>query len=45
MAWKRGRIKTSLVVVMLLLRVMTHVVFYNMFWNWIGVVLFVSREV
>jgi len=30
-AWKRGRIKTSLVVVMLLLRVMTYVVFYQLF--------------
>jgi len=36
--------KTSLVV-MLLLRVMTYVVFYQPFWNWIGVVRFVSHEV
>jgi len=34
-AWKRRRIKTSLVVVMLLLRVMTYVVFQvdKLFWN------------
>ena len=44
-AWKRRRIKTSLVVVMLLLRVMTYVVFHKLFWNWTGVVQFVSHEV
>ena len=44
-AWKRRRTKTSLVVVMLLLRVMTYVVFNKLFWNWIGVVRFVSHEV
>ena len=31
MVWKRRRIKASLVVVMLLLRVMTYVVFYKLF--------------
>jgi len=31
--WKRRRIRTSLVVVMLLLRVMTYVVLYKLFWN------------
>jgi len=44
-AWKRRRVKTSLVVVMFLLRVMTCVVFYKLFWNWIVVVRFVSHEV
>jgi len=44
-AWKRRRIKTSLVVVMSLLRVMTYVVFDKLFWSCIGVVLFVSHEV
>jgi len=41
----RRQIKTSLVVVMLLLRVMTYVIFYELFWNWIDVVPFVSHEV
>jgi len=44
-AWKWRWIKTSLVVVMFLLRVMTCVVFYKPFWNWSGVVRFVSHEV
>ena len=30
---------------MLLLRVMTYVVFYKLFWNWIGVMQFVSHEI
>jgi len=44
-AWKRRRIKKSLVVVMFLVRVMTCIVFYQLFWNWIGVVRFVPHEV
>jgi len=44
-AWKRRQIKTSLVVVMYLLRVITYVIFYKLFWNWIGVMRFVSHEV
>jgi len=43
--WKWRRIKTSLVVVMYLLCVMTCVVFYKLFWNWIDVVWFVSHKV
>ena len=45
MAWKRKRIKTSLVVVIFLLRVNTYDVFCKLFWNWIGVVQFLSHEV
>ena len=33
-AWKRRRIETSLVIVMFMLRVMTYVVSYKLFWNW-----------
>jgi len=44
-ACKRRWIKTSLVVLMLLLRVMTYAVFNKLFWNWICVVRFVSHEV
>jgi len=40
------QIETSLVIVIVvLLRVLTHVVSYQLFWNWIGVVRFASRKV
>jgi len=44
-ASKWRKIKTSLLVVMWMLRVMTYDIFYKLCWNWIGVVLFVSHEV
>ena len=44
-AWKQRRVETSLVIVMLMLRVMTYVVSYKVFWNWIGVVQFSCHEV
>jgi len=39
-AWKWKRIKTRLVIVMSILRVLTYVVSYELYWNWIGVVRF-----
>ena len=44
-AWKRRRIKTSLLIVMFTLRVMTYVVFCKVFWNGIAVARFASHEV
>ena len=44
-AWKWRRIKTNLAVVIFMLRVMTYIVFYKLFSNWICVVRCVSREV
>jgi len=43
--WKWKRIETSLVIVIIMLRALTYVVSYKLFWNWIGVVWFVSQEV
>jgi len=45
MAWKWRRIETSLMIVIIMLRVLTYVVSYKLFWDWIGVVRFVSQEV
>jgi len=44
-AWKLRRIETSLVIVIFILRVLTYVVAYTFFWNWIGVVRSVSHAV
>jgi len=44
-AWKRRRMETCLVSVMVMLGVLTYVVFYKLFGNWIGVVWSVSQEV
>jgi len=44
-ALKRRKVKTSLVVVMILLRVMKNIGFYKLFGDWISVVRFVSHEV
>jgi hypothetical protein len=44
-AWKRRKIETSLVIVRVVLHVLTYVVSYKLFWNWIGVVRFVFQEV
>jgi len=43
--WKRRRIETSLVIVKVMLHVLTYVVSYELFWNWIGAARFVSQEV
>jgi len=42
-AWNRRRIQTHQVVVMFLLSVMTYVASYELFWNCIGFVQFVSH--
>ena len=44
MAWKRKRIETSPVIVMVMLSMLTYIVSYKLFWNWIGVVQFVSHS-
>jgi len=38
-------IETSLVIAICMLRVLTYVVSYELFWNWIGIVRFVSTRV
>ena len=44
-AWKRRRIETSLVFVIVMLHVLTYVVSDKLFWNWNGAMRFVSQEV
>jgi len=39
------RIATSLIIVIFMLRVLMYAVSYKLFWNWFGVVRFVSHEV
>ena len=43
-AWKRKRIERSLVIVIVMFYVLTCVVSSKLFWNWIGVVQFVSHD-
>jgi len=43
-AWKRRRIETGLVIVIVMSHVFTHVVSYKLFGDWICVVQFVSQE-
>jgi len=45
MARKRRKMETSLVIMIFLLHVLTYVVSYKLFWNWIGVVQFIPQEV
>ena len=44
-ARKRRRIKTCLIVLVFMLRAMTYIDSYELFWYWIGVVQFVSHKV
>ena len=39
------QIETGLIICICMLSVLTYVVFYKVFWNWIGVVRFVSHEI
>ena len=43
-AWKRRRIQTSLVIVIITLHVLTYVISYKKNWIWVGVVKFWSHE-